>query len=393
MTRLCRRLGFVGVLVIVITGCGPSTPAPSKPNHPAAAKVENPKAEGDLATVTLSPEAEKHLAIATTTVTVGAVAQFRTVGAEAMVPPGKSVVVTAPISGTLKAGPGAVVGAVRAGDVIFELVPLQQLERDVRDEAERAFQEAQARLTQTTQRAQRLEQLLKEGSTSARAVEEAIADRTVATAAADAAGKRRDSAGRLPVNASGAMALAAPFDGFITNLRAASGQTVSAGAPVADLAQTGALWVRASVYVGDLALIDASQPAQVGSLGQEAANTWREARRMSGPPAATASAASVDLYFELPGAGSRPGERLALRLPLKTTDRALVVPRSAVVYDMNGGTWIYEQRAPHQFARRRVELGGRSGGNVIVARGLTDGMTIVVVGAAELYGTEFYVSK
>ncbi len=89
----------------------------------------------------------------------------------------------------------------------------------------------------------------------------------------------------------------------------------------------------------------------------------------------------------------RPGERLAVRLPLKATDRALVVPHSAVVYDVNGGTWVYEQRAPHQFARRRVELGGPAGANVIIARGLSDGVTIVTVGAAELYGTEFYVSK
>ena len=89
----------------------------------------------------------------------------------------------------------------------------------------------------------------------------------------------------------------------------------------------------------------------------------------------------------------RPGERVALRLPLKATDRALVVPQSAVVYDVNGGTWVYEQRGPSQYSRRRVELGGPAGTNVIVVRGITDGMTIVAVGAAELYGTEFYVGK
>jgi multidrug efflux pump subunit AcrA (membrane-fusion protein) len=111
---------------------------------------------------------------------------------------------------------------------------------------------------------------------------------------------------------------------------------------------------------------------------------------------ANPAAASVDLYFDLPGNAAmpmRPGERVALRLPLKATDRALVVPQSAVVYDINGGTWVYEQRTPNQYARRRVELGGPAGASVIVVRGLAEGMTIVTVGAAELYGTEFYVGK
>jgi RND family efflux transporter MFP subunit len=313
-----------------------------------------------------------------------------------MVPPGKSVVVTAPIAGTLTAGKASTIGPVSRGDVIFELVPLQQAERDVRAEAERAVQEADARLTQATQRAQRLEQLLKEGSASARSVEEAQADRSVAAAAAEAARKRLDSVSRLPVGPRGEVALRAPFDGIVIELRAASGQTVAAGAPVAELAQTSALWVRAPVYVGDLGSLDSAQPAMVASLGQEATGPWHQVRRVTGPPVANPSAASVDLFFEVPPAiavARRPGERLAVRLPLKATDRALVVPQAAVVYDLNGGTWVYEQRAPNQFARRRVELGGPAGSKVIVARGLSEGLTIVTVGAAELYGTEFYVNK
>ena len=193
------------------------------------------------------------------------------------------------------------------------------------------------------------------------------------------------------------MALTAPFDGFITELRAASGQTVAAGAPVADLAQTSALWIRAAVYVGDLRV-----------ARHVAAGDGRGARPGNDRPVAAGAARDRTAGREpdrgerrpvlrAPGAAATGRCGLAsgwrVRLPLKATDRALVVPQSAVVYDVNGGTWVYEQRAPHQFARRRVELGGPAGANVIVARGLAEGMTIVTVGAAELYGTEFYVSK
>ena len=394
-TAMKRAWVFVA-LPLVVVSCGGNSAPPAAGKSAPTAKVDNPKPETDLATVTFSPEAQKHLAIQTMKVTIEPVSLTRTVGGETIVPPGKSVTVTAPIAGTLTAGTAAAIGPVRRGDVIFELVPLQQSERDVRAEAERAVQEADARLTQTTQRAQRLEQLLKEGSASARSVEEAQADRAVAAAAADAARKRLESVSRLPVGPRGEMALRAPFDGLITELRAAAGQTVAAGAPVAELAQTSALWIRAPVYVGDLSSLDTSQPALIAALGQETSGPWRQARRITGPPAANPAAASVDLFFEptgTAGVAMRPGERLAVRLPLKATARALVVPQSAVIYDLNGGVWVYEQRAPNQFARRRVELGGPAGSNVIVSRGLAEGVTVVSVGAAELYGTEFYVGK
>jgi RND family efflux transporter MFP subunit len=384
------------VLTSATAACGGSSPAPAAGTPAPAAKVASPKPETDLATVTLSADAQKHLAIETMKVAVEPVKLTRTVGAEAMVPPGKSVMVTAPIAGTLAAGRVATTGPVQRGDVIFEIVPLQQAERDVRAEAQRAVEEAEARLTQTTQRAQRLEQLLKEGSASARAVEDARADRGVAAAAAEAARKRMESVSRLPVGPRGEMALQAPFAGVIIELRAAAGQTVAAGAPVAELAATSNLWIRAAVYAGDLASIDGSLPAMVARLGQETSGPWREVARVTGPPVANPSAASVDLYFDLPGNPAmplRPGERVALRLPLRAQDRSLVVPQSAIVYDLNGGTWVYEQRAPYQYARRRVELGGPAGASVMVMRGLAEGMTIVAVGAAELYGTEFYVGK
>ena len=390
-----RTLLFV-ILASLSAACGGSSGSQPAGKTAPAAKVDSPKPESELASVTLSPEAQKHLAIKTMKASVAPVSLTRTVGAEAMVPPGKSVVVTAPIAGILSAGRAAAIGPVARGDVIFEIMPLQATERDVRAEAERAVKEADAHLTQVTQRAQRLEQLLKEGSASVRAVEDAQAERTVAAAQADAARKRLESIDKVSVGARGEMALRAPFDGLITALRAAAGQTVAAGTAVAEMSQTNNLWLRAAVYAGDLPSLDMSQPVLVARLGQETTGPWRQVTPVTGPPVANASAASVDLYFNLPDdrtAPMRPGERVALRLPLKATDRALVVPQSAVVYDVNGGTWVYEQRGPSQYSRRRVELGGPAGTNVIVVRGITDGMTIVAVGAAELYGTEFYVGK
>jgi len=391
------RRALPALLAATTLACGGSPPSESAAPSTPAATVQNPTPEAQLARVTLSPEAEAHLALRIETVTMRSVAPTRTVGGEAVVPPGQSVTVSAPIAGTLVAPDtgAARLGPISAGDVILDLLPLQQSDRDLRTEAERDATEAEARLIEARQRRERLEQLLREGSASVRAVEEARANQTVATAAAEAARTRLATVARLPVGPRGQISLTAPFDGIVTALPASAGQTVAAGAPVAELTETGSLWIRVPVFAGDLAGIDTSRQASYARLGQEATTTWRDVQRVSGPPSADPTAASIDLFYGLPNPGStiRPGERLSVRLPLRSEERGLVVPQSAVVYDVGGGTWVYERVADHVYARRRVELGTLSGTEVVVRRGLAEGTRIVTVGAAELFGTEFYVNR
>jgi multidrug efflux pump subunit AcrA (membrane-fusion protein) len=145
----------------------------------------------------------------------------------------------------------------------------------------------------------------------------------------------------MPVGGGGELSLTAPFDGTITAVRAAAGQTVAAGSPIAEIAQMETLWVRVPLFAGDAASVDAARPASVTALGRETSGPWREARRVAGPPTADAGAASVDLFYELSPAGPiRPGERLAVRLTLSraASGPAIVIPASAVVYDLSGGT-------------------------------------------------------
>jgi RND family efflux transporter MFP subunit len=386
---------FVLASLVAVTARGGSAPAPAAT---PAAKVEGSGPETELARVTLTAEAEAHLALTIETVSMQSVSPTRTVGGEALVPPGRSVPVTAPVAGTLAApsGGAATIGPVTKGTTLVDLLPLQPADRDHRAEAERAAREADARLLEATQRLQRLERLLAEGSASARSVEEAKANQTVAAAAADAAHTRVATVADLPVGARGQLSLAAPFDGLVVAIHAAPGQTVAAGAPIAEVAQVDTLWMRVPVYAGDVAAIETGQPVSFTRLGDEAdAGSWREARRVSAPPTADATAASVDLYFALPSSGGRirPGERVSVRLPLRAAERAIVIPQSAVVYDVGGGSWVYEVIADHVFARRRVELGTTTGSNIVVLRGLTEGRRIVTIGAAELYGTEFFVNK
>jgi hypothetical protein len=147
------------------------------------------------------------------------------------------------------------------------------------------------------------------------------------------------------------------------------------------------------VYAGDVAGIDASQPVVVSSLRANA--PARQARRVTAPPSADPSAASVDLFFELAanGAQFRPGERVTVQLPLAEAADGLVIPDSALVYDIHGQPWVYEDLGENRYARRRVEVSRHVGDRVIVSRGISQGTRVVTVAAAELFGVEFGVGK
>jgi RND family efflux transporter MFP subunit len=385
-------------LALAAIGCRPDPPPPSSTssNGPPA-KVQNAKPETELATITLKPEAEAHLALKTAEVKMEDASRSRTVGGEAMARPGFRVVVSAPVAGTVSApsGRSPAVGRVERGDVVFELVPLSQSDRDVRAEAQRKVKETDARLAEASLRLARLEQLLKDGSTSRRAVEEARAAKDVAAAAAESARIELETSSRLPMGPKGELSITSPYRGVISAVHAAPGQAVAAGAPLFEAADIDTVWIRVPLYAGDIGSVDAGKPAFIGTLGQEDTGAWREATPVAGPPSATPASSSADIFFQLPNPKSaiRPGERVSVRLALKGTIRALVVPRSAVIYDVTGGSWVYEVKAPHTYARRRIEVTGQSGPSVIVGRGLAEGVKIVTVGAAELYSTEFFVNK
>ncbi len=178
-----------------MAGCSRSGPAPVAHESPAA--VEHPRTEAELSTVKLTAEAVKRLGIETVTVRTDSAAATRTLGAEIVVPAGRSLVVTAPVAGTLTGAASPRPGLrVRQGDRLMTIAPLVPADRDQRIEAQRALTSAEAEETAARQRLQRLEQLLKDGAASARSVEEARAQHQVSVAGLTAARERLEGASR-----------------------------------------------------------------------------------------------------------------------------------------------------------------------------------------------------
>ncbi|MBX6313664.1 MAG: efflux RND transporter periplasmic adaptor subunit, partial [Isosphaeraceae bacterium] len=113
------------------------------------------------------------------------------------------------------------------------------------------------------------------------------------------------------------------------------------------------------------------------------------------PPTGDPLAATVDLFYEVENRdGSfRPGQRVGVTLPLRGERADLVVPRSALLRDFDGGAWVYEKIAPHKYARRRVRIDRIVGPLAALSAGPKPGTEVVAEGAAEVFGTEFGGSK
>jgi RND family efflux transporter MFP subunit len=363
--------------------------------------------------VTLTPEAEKRLDVKVVAAEKRKVPRTRFFGGQVVVPPGRAVVVSAPFAGTVaapeNAKPPAAGAAVKQGQAIFTLLPL--LTSEARTtlmttlvDAEGQVKSAEVQLDAAKVALDRARQLVADNAAPKRTLDDAQAQFDLAQKTLEAAKSRRQSlAGAIEGGQAGSVAslsVPSPDSGILRNVQAAPGQMVSAGAPLFEVINTDRVWVRVQVYAGDVNTVAADKPAMVGLLGAAGGATSgaggpKTAQPVAAPPSADALGSTVDLFYELdnPDGSFHPGQRVGVTLGLRDEEESLVVPWSAVVFDVNGGAWVYENVAPHAYARRRVQVRHVMGGNAVLASGPAPGTQVLTQGAAELFGYEMGFAK
>ncbi len=102
------------------------------------------------------------------------------------------------------------------------------------------------------------------------------------------------------------------------------------------------------------------------------------------------------LYYSVvdADAGLVTGQRLMVELPLKGDGGPqLVVPVAALLYDLNGETWIYISPEPLQFLRVPVVVDYIKDDMVVLVAGPPAGTKVAIVGVAELHGADTGVGK
>lgn len=424
LTPLGTNLTLIAWLLCgTLSGCHKESKG-TKTETVAPSKVANIAKEDQLNTITLTEKAEERLGITTALVEVRAVRRTRTYGGEVTLPPGAMIVVSAPLNGTLQAaGKGATPGvgsAVTFGQPVFHLLPLLSPEREVLTPAERVrYAEARnaiatARIDAAGQVGQaqvqveaaqialeRAERLLREMAGTAKTVDEAKSQLSLTEKGLVAATARKVQVDQIKLEDDreagkvSPLPILAPRDGIIRAEHAVVGEVVTAGTPLFEVMKCDPVWIKVAVYVGDLTEIDQAASGQFGTLAHAAGSPLSAAAPIPAPPTATALSSTVDLYYELqnPDGQYRPGQRLGATLALTGETEQRGIPWSAVIQDINGGSWVYEQTAPQTFIRRRIQVRQVIDGWTTFDKGPAVGAKIVTAGVAELFGTEFDFAK
>lgn len=394
-----KRISCVHLLVITLAfltqGCtskGEST----KPPAASPAKVDNRVKESELTKVTLTPEAANRIGIELAEAVESQLVTQTSVAGEVAAIPGRAVVVSAPVAGTVDLVISSLTAGqpVRKGEPIYRLTPMAGVQRDLRVTVEADVKATKARLDTATQQLARARQLLQELAGSQRQVEAAEQEFGLAKAAYDAAVERLQQINTRPLDADVQMTVTAPANGIVRQVLVAAGQAVSSGAPLFEVVDYSRVWLRVPVYAGDMDTFGSAREVRVQAVDGD--GPTRIATRVAAPPTADPLAVTTDLYFELSNTDGRlrPGQRLMVHLPTRSKPRSSSkVPVAAILYDVHGGAWVYVNETGHVYRRQRVELIETQGSSAYLSRGLTPGTRVVTAGAAELFGTEFGAGK
>jgi RND family efflux transporter MFP subunit len=394
----------------LIAGCQPAPGAAKADPHAgekaaAPSKVTGAVKEADLAKLELTEQAEKRLGVVIVEAKRQPVPRAISYGGEAMIPPGRLISVASPFLGTVEAPPGAEVplpgSQVAQNQPIFVVRPILSPEAratlaPLLKEADGQVKSAQEQLKIAQTALERAEEAVRMKLMPQASLIDARAQHDVAETTLHGAEARRDEILKIAgdPNAGGGMTtltFRAPVKGVLQNVHAQVGQPVPAGAILFDVAELNPIWVKVPVYVGDVERLALDQPAGVGGLADPPGVKVRPAKPVTAPPSGDPLAATVHLFYEVDNKDRsiRPGQRVGVTLPLKGDQESLAVPRSALIRDALGGTWIYENITPHVYTRRRVFVDRVVGDLAALTGGVKPGAKVVSVAAAELYGAEF----
>jgi len=164
----------------------------------------------------------------------------------------------------------------------------------------------------------------------------------------------------------------------------------------------GVFAVRVRLSVSDYEAVDATVPVRVlpGKVSAGVPARTVIAQPVPAPPVSlvtgpAAAVLQIPVDFTLQGVdhGFGPAEKVMVEVALKGSGMRKAIPYSALVYEINGETWVYTNPESRVFVRGRAVVDYIDGNRAVLRDGPPAGTQIVSVGATELYGAEFRTGK
>lgn len=330
-----------------------------KHNHAAESHAEGEEAHGHgHGEIVLDEHMAEKMGVATEKVVPAPFADVIHTSGAVVDAPGSSAVVVAPTSGTVRFARGITPGAkVGLGSAVASVSTGNVTGGDANEAARVALAAAKAELDRVTP-------LHADGIVSTR-------DYNAARAAYDAA-RAAYSAGA----SSGAAT--SPLGGVISNLLVADGAYVNAGDPIAQVASSTDLTLRA-----DLPECYARQGATLTSakVGFSFTDSLYTMTRSNAPAAATSTPGYIPVYFTFRSDGTIPVGAIAdVYLLGRERPEVISVPIAAIS-EQQGNNFVYVRLCDEDYQKVPVTLGASDGSRVEVVSGLQPGVDVVVSGA------------
>jgi hypothetical protein len=169
---------------------------------------------------------------------------------------------------------------------------------------------------------------------------------------------------------------------------AAAGKPAKAAARPAN----GEAWIRVSLSPAELERAAPDKPARITALaGREPLASDLMARPSGLSPVEDARRSMLWVYYVVPAGnhGLALDARVRVELEYAATGKTeRIVPYAAVYYDGRGDAWVYRSPKPLTYERQRVTVERIVGDQAMLSEGPPAGTSVVVVGAALLYGAE-----
>lgn len=149
------------------------------------------------------------------------------------------------------------------------------------------------------------------------------------------------------------------------------------------------LWMWLVLTIGTSLMLTACGSSEVASKSEPPSEVDAEGRIRLTARAAERLGIEIGEITEAPV----PWRRAPVGIPTLGGNMETVVPYSAVMYGLNGETWVYTSSDSLVFVRQPVVLDRIEGDIGVMLEGPPVGTPVVIVGAAELFGAETGIGK
>ena len=314
----------------------------------------------------------KAVGLQTITVAPGAFTQVIRTSGQVLAAQGEESVVVATVPGVVSFGslPFTDGTAVRKGQQLLSIASNGLSDGDVAVRAKAAYEAAK-------QEFERMEALVADRIVSAKEFEQAKLNYANAKAAYEAVADKQTAKG---------VAVVAPLNGYLKNIQVKEGDYVAVGQPLATIAQSNRLMLRADVaerYYSSLPMVQSANfktpyDEQVYRLAD------LKGRLLSYGRASGGDAFFVPVTFEFDNKGAiLPGSFVEVYLLTKPLEQVISVPVESLIEEQ-GLYSVYVRLDADCYRKQTVTLGANNGKEVQILSGLQGGEAVVTKGAHQV---------